>query len=387
MIYLDNAATSGVKPKSVINAVNTSLNSFSVNPGRGGYDLSKKCAEIIYGCRSEVASFFGANDATCVIFTPNCTQSINYVLKGVLNSGDHVIVSSLEHNAVMRPLYELSKTGVEVDAAEVIFDDEDATVRSFIKLIKPNTKLIFCTHASNVLGNVLPIRKIGKICKEKGILFGVDAAQTAGILEIDMQNDNIDYLCIASHKGLYAPMGTGILISQKPIPKTIIEGGTGTDSIIARQPSDIPERFESGTLNVPGIFGIRAGLKFVKDQGINELYRKELNLCQKCYSALSKIKGIVLYANMPQHEQSVPTLSFNLRGVDSIEIADLLNKKGICVRAGLHCAPSAHRRIGTLQTGTVRVSFSAFNNQGEIATFSNAISDISKSYRNYKYFY
>ena len=387
MIYLDNAATSGTKPKSVINAVNTALSRFSVNPGRGGYDLSQKCAEIIYNCRSEVASFFGARDSTCVIFTQNCTQSINFVLKGVLKPGDHVIVSSLEHNAVMRPLYELSKTGVEVDAAEVIFGDNDATARAFSNLIKPNTKLVFCTHASNVLGNVLPIGKIGKICKEKGVLFGVDAAQTAGILEIDMQKDNIDYLCVAPHKGLYAPMGTGILIANKPIPKTVIEGGTGTDSIIAKQPSDMPERFESGTVNVPGIFGIRAGVKFVKEQGINELYRKELSLCQKCYSSLTKIKGVSLYTDMPQFDNFVPTLSFNLRGADSIEIADLLNQKGICVRAGLHCAPSAHRRIGTLQRGTVRVSFSAFNNQGDVAAFCLAVSDISKSHYNYKFFY
>ena len=387
MIYLDNAATSGTKPKSVVNAVNTALIQYSSNPGRAGHKLSQNCAEEIYKCRKEVASFFGANDVTSVIFTPNCTQSINYVLKGELKSGDHVIVSSLEHNAVMRPLYELSKLGVEADAAEVIFGDDDATVRTFKNLIKPNTKLIFCTHASNVFGNVLPIEKIGQICKERGINFGVDAAQTAGVLEIDMQKDNIDYLCIAPHKGLYAPMGTGILVANKPISKTIIEGGTGTDSIIAKQPDDLPERLESGTQNVPGIFGIRAGVEFVNEKGINNLYRKELGLCRNCYAMLSKIKDVVLYTPMPEAYKFVPTLSFNLKDVDSTEVAELLNKKGVCVRAGLHCAPSAHRRMGTLQNGTVRVSFSAYNKQEDVQAFCKAVYDISAHTRKNKYFY
>ncbi|MBR5451865.1 MAG: aminotransferase class V-fold PLP-dependent enzyme [Clostridia bacterium] len=387
MIYFDNAATSGVKPKSVINAVNTALSQYSVNPGRGGYELSGKCNEIIYNCRKEVASFFGAKDTTSVIFTQNCTQAINYVLKGVLKPSDHIIVSSLEHNAVMRPLYELSKTGVSVDAAEVIFGDIDATARAFANLIKPNTKMIFCTHASNVLGNVLPIKKIGEICKEKGILFGVDAAQTAGVLEIDMQKMNIDYLCIAAHKGLYSPMGTGILISDKPIPKTILEGGTGTDSIIARQPLDMPERFESGTVNVPGIFGIKAGLEFVKQRGVDEIYKKELEMSKKCYMMLSQIGGVILYTDLPEYGRFVPTLSFNLRDYNSMELAEILGEKGVCVRAGLHCCPSAHRRIGTLQKGTVRVSFSSYNKPEEVVTFCNMVRIVAQGKKKSKYFY
>lgn len=387
MIYFDNAATSGVKPKSVINAVNTALSQYSVNPGRGGYELSKKCSESIYNCRKEIASFFGAQDTTGVIFTQNCTQAINYVLKGVLKPADHIIVSSLEHNAVMRPLYELSKTGVSVDAAEVIFGDMEATVRAFLNLIKPNTKMIFCTHASNVLGNVLPIEKIGEICKERGILFGVDAAQTAGILNIDMKKMKIDFLCVAPHKGLYAPMGTGILIANKPIPKTIIEGGTGTDSVIARQPSDLPERFESGTVNVPGIFGVKAGLEFVKEKGIEELYKKEIALCKKCYSMLSEIGGVIFYTDMPEYDSYVPTFSFNLKDYNSMELAEILGDKGICVRAGLHCAPSAHRRIGTLQKGTVRVSFSAYNKPEEVTALYNNLRFITKGMKKSKYFY
>lgn len=387
MIYFDNAATSGVKPKNVINAVDTALLHYSANPGRGGYELSKKCAESIYNCRKELAMFFGADDAMNVLFTPNCTQSINYVLKGVLKPSDHVIVSSLEHNAVMRPLYELSKQGVEVDAAEVIFGDDDATFRAFTNLIKPNTKLIFCTHASNVLGNVLPIEKIGKLCNDRGILFGVDAAQTAGVIKIDMRKMMIDFLCIAPHKGLYAPMGTGVLIANKPIPKTIIEGGTGTNSMLARQPLDMPERFESGTVNVPGVFGIKAGLDFIKEKGIDEIYKKELALSRKCYSLLSQIRGVSLYTNMPEYGKNVSTLSFNLRGFDSVELAEILGKKGICVRAGLHCAPSAHRRIGTLQNGTVRVSFSAYNKLEEVVAFCKAVSDVANTQRKSKYFY
>ena len=387
MIYFDNAATTGTKPEQVINAVNTALKHYSVNPGRAGYGLSQRCSETIYRCRKETAEFFGSSGPQSVIFTPNCTASVNYVLKGVLKSGDHIIVSSQEHNSVMRPLYELSKRGVEVDSAEVIFGDDDATVRTFANLIKGNTKMIFCIHASNVIGNVLPIKQIGELCAEKGIAFGVDAAQTAGIIGINMKEMNIDYLCIAPHKGLYAPTGTGILIADKPIEKTVIEGGTGTDSLLAAQPKDIPEGFESGTVNVSGIFGIKAGLDFVKQKGMKNLYRKEMELAAKVYDNLSKISGVVLYSQRPEIGSHVPTLSFNIKGLDSTDVADKLDKKGICVRAGLHCAPSVHRRLGTVSTGTVRVSFSAFNNWAEVQQFCNAISEISRMTEKRPYFY
>ncbi|MDD4699715.1 MAG: aminotransferase class V-fold PLP-dependent enzyme, partial [Oscillospiraceae bacterium] len=267
---------------------------------------------------------------------------------------------------------------VEVDYAEVIFGDMDATVRSFERLIKSNTKLIICTHASNVIGEIMPIAALGKLCRENNILFAVDAAQTAGIVPIDMINMNIDYLCVASHKGLYAPMGTGILVTRGEINNTIIEGGTGTDSIRTAQPSDLPEMLESGTINVPGIAGVSAGIDFVNSKGIENIYRNELKLAEYLYNKLRSMGGITVFTPYPKYMATVPTIAFNINGITSAEVAEILSDAGIAVRAGLHCAPLAHKRIGTLGVGTVRVCFSVFNNVKEIDTFVNYIFKIKQ---------
>ena len=366
MIYLDNAATTGTKPQSVRIAVAAALKELSANPGRGGYETSRKCAEAVYDCRKKVSDFFGANDAGAVVFTANCTESLNFVLKGVLQPGDHIIISSFEHNAVTRPAAALARKGISVDTAEIVPGDDDATVRSFSRLIKYNTKLIVCTHASNVTGDVFPIKKIGDICRENGILFAVDAAQTAGVLPINMQFDNIDYLCIAPHKGLYAPMGTGILIALKPISYTVIEGGTGSASADQRQPQDLPERLESGTVNVPGIAGISAGIDFINTRGMSKIYSHEMQLARRFYKGLIDLKGTETYSAYPENGRHVPTVSFNLREIPSEKTAAELGKYGVAVRAGLHCAPFAHKRIGTLDSGTVRVCFSAFNSENDV---------------------
>ncbi len=378
MIYFDNAATTGQKPQTVIQAVNNALKNFSVNPGRGGYSASKICAEQIYNCRRELADFFGAEDETGVIFTHNCTAALNMAIKGVASKGDHIITSSLEHNAVMRPLYQLKKQGVEVDIADVIFDDREATVRGFQKLIKSNTKLIVCTGASNVTGHILPIKEIGKIANERGVKFIVDAAQTAGVVRMDMAEMNIDYLCIAGHKGLYAPESIGVLIARKPIENTIIEGGTGTASYLYSQPDSMPERFESGTVAVPLIFGLRAGLDFVKSKGIKNIYKGEMSLAQSAYDRLSKIDGITLYSRRPEIDYTVPTLSFNLGFAESSAVAEQLGEMGTAVRAGLHCAPSAHSSIGTIERGTIRISFSAFNTFDEVLRFCEQVKRIKQ---------
>lgn len=378
MIYLDNAATTGRKPMGVIRAVNEALTDFSVNPGRGGYERSARCSEKIFEIRKKVCDFFNCDDETQVVFTANCTESANIVLKGILNSGDHLIVSSIEHNAVSRPAFSLSRYGIETDYAEVIFDDDDATVRSFQRRIKDNTKLVVCTHASNVTGHVMPIEKIGKLCREKGILFAVDCAQTAGILPIDMQKQNIDFLFVAPHKGLYAPMGTGILIARQLVPKTIIEGGTGTESMNLSQPSDMPERLESGTLNVPGIMGIGAGIDFINRKGMKNIYSHEMMLAERFYSGLGRIGGITVYSPYPETGKTVPTISFNINGIPSTETAEILGKNGIAVRAGLHCAPLIHKRVGTLDTGSVRVCFSAFNRTDEVDRTLFVIKNINK---------
>ena len=370
MIYFDNAATSGVKPQGVVNAVKYALENYSANPGRSGHTLSVKTAEKVYETREKLSRLFNSDGAETVIFTQNCTHSINCVLKGILKKGDHCVISSLEHNAVVRPLV---KTGISYSVATVSLTDDKKTVENFKEKIKPNTRLVLCMGASNVLGKILPIKEIGDICRSKGIVFCVDAAQTAGVIPIDMQKMNIDFLCIAPHKGLYAPMGVGVLIARKSLPNTIIEGGTGTNSIELHQPDALPERLESGTINVPAILGISAGVDYVERIGINKLYKGELGLIQSLYSNISNLNGLTLYTPFPKEGVYAPLLSFNVKGMDSSKAASLLSQNGIAVRGGLHCSPFAHRQIGTLENGTVRVSVSSFNNQREIEALTKIL--------------
>ena len=373
MIYFDNAATSGKKPQSVINAVNYCLQKYNANPGRSGHDLSIGAALKVYEVRKKVADFFGAEGAENVVFTMNCTQGINFVIKGILQKNDHVIISDLEHNAVMRPLH---KTVSNYDIASVSFDDDEETVNNFRNLINNNTKMIICTAASNICGKMLPLKRIGELCKEKDIIFAVDGAQGAGIMPINMKEMNIDFLSIAPHKGLYAPMGVGILIARKEIKNTIMEGGTGTDSLNLNQPTVMPEMLESGTLNLPGIFGISAGIDFLKKTNNERIYNHEISLVQELYRKLSKTEYAVLYTPFPKTGIYAPVLSFNILGKPSDEIASLLNKKGIYTRAGLHCAPIAHKKIGTDKNGTVRVSPGYFNTRQEIERFMYVIKSL-----------
>ncbi len=377
MIYFDNAATTGQKPQRVINAVNNALLHLSANPGRSGHKLSENTAAKVFSVREKTADFFGATGPENVVFTANCTASLNFVIKGVLKSGDHCVISDLEHNAVLRPLH---KWGVKYDIAEVSLVDDEITVNNFKKLIKPNTKMVICTGASNVIGKLLPIEKIGEMCRENNILFTVDAAQIAGVIPIDIKKMNIDYLCIAAHKGLYAPMGIGILIAEKPINNTIIEGGTGTNSLEITQPDFLPERLESGTVNVAGIIGVGAGIDFVKTLGTNKIHRVEMQLLTSLYNRLLKDENIILYTPNFNAENYAPVLSFDVKGLTSGETADELNKNGIAVRAGFHCAPLAHKKIGTEESGTVRISPSIFNMPWEIDYLVRKIRLISKKY-------
>ncbi len=366
MIYLDNAATSGRKPKTVIDAVVNGLKYYSANPGRSGYKASIDTIVAVYGVREKLYKFFNANGPENVCFTANCTHAINFVLNGVLNSGDHIIVSSLEHNAVMRPLHYLKQPkGISFDIAAVDFFDPNKTVENFKNLIKPNTKIIFTTNGSNVTGTIIPIKEIGALCKEKGILFGVDAAQTAGVLNIDMKEMNIDYLCVAAHKGLYAPMGSGVLIANKPIENITVSGGTGSNSNQMQQPEFFPERIESGTLNVPTILGIGAGVDFVKSIGVNNIYLKEMSHTQYLYNQLRKL-NCKLYTPFPEKNLYLPVISFNFEDKNSLEVGEYLGKNSVAVRSGLHCAPYAHQFIGTSKIGTVRISLGLFNNKSDL---------------------
>ena len=366
MIYFDNAATTGAKPKGVVDGVKLALERYSANPGRAGHSRSIKAAEIVYKTREKLSDFFGSDGPETVVFTQNCTHSANCVIKGILKRGDHCIISSLEHNAVIRPLV---KTGVSYSVAEVSLTDDEKTLENFKEKIRPNTRLIFCMGASNVWGKILPIEKIGKLCRERGILFAVDGAQTAGVLPIDMQKQNIDFLCIAPHKGLYAPMGIGVLIARKNLPQTIIEGGTGTNSLELFQPSQLPERLESGTVNLPGILGVSAGIDYVKSKGINRLYEGELSLIKTLYKGLKNTPQVILYTPEPEKGKFAPLLSFNLSDEHSSKVANLLSENNIAVRGGLHCSPLAHKQLGTENTGAVRVSVASFNEKEEISKF------------------
>ncbi len=373
MIYFDNAATTGHKPQSVINAINYAIKNLSANPGRSGHFLSEKAAQAVYNTRESVSNFFDSDGAETVIFTQNCTQSINFVLKGILERNDHIIVSDLEHNAVMRPLVAL---GVDYTLASVSFTNDDITLQNFKSAIKSNTKMIFCTAASNVFGKKLPLEKIGDLCREKGILFGVDAAQGAGHMEINMKKMNIDYLCLAPHKGLYSPMGIGILIARKPIKKTIIEGGTGTNSLSLIQPNVIPEMLESGTVNLPAIAAIKKGIDFVKGR-ITYINEYEMFLVKRFYRNFQNSDAI-FYTN-PFDDGYVPVLSFNIQGHSSNVVAEHLNKNGFALRAGLHCAPTAHKKMGTLNSGTVRLAPSIFNNAKEVDNLINCLKKFLKN--------
>lgn len=367
MIYLDNAATTWPKPLCVRQAMVESMEQFGANPGRGGHSMSLAASEAVYRCRETAARMFHLDNPAGVVFTMNCTMSLNIVLKGLLKNGGHVVVSSLEHNAVMRPLTALSVRRPVYTAAKVVPGDDDQTVNNFRRCLTPYTKAIVCLHASNVFGFRLPIRRLGQLAREYGLLFVVDAAQTAGVLPIDMQQDNIDYLCVPGHKGLYGPMGTGMLLCapEKPLP-TLMEGGTGSQSLLLTQPEELPDRMESGTVNLPGICGLRAGMEWVMEHGVEAIGREETWHLSMLYEHLSRMPKVRLYAPRPSLDRSAPVLSFNLDGKKSEETAALLSEAGVAVRAGIQCAPSAHRQMHTLPDGTVRMAPSLFTTDEEI---------------------
>ncbi len=360
MIYLDNAATTFYKPKSVITAVTDAMYKYSANPGRGGHKPSITTAEKILSVREKAANYFKCDRPEKVCFTANCTAAINTILFGVLKHGDHVIISSLEHNAVLRPLVYLKESReIEFDIADVDPNNTDSILNEIKRLIKNNTKLIFVTHASNVVGCVLPIQKIGEICADNQILFAVDSAQSAGHINIDMKKYHIDFLAVAPHKGLYAPLSTGILISACNIDDPLIKGGTGVNSNSLYQPDSMPERIESGSLPTANIVGIGAGIDFLESYRFEEMKKREM-LILEYFNKKLRSMGATLYINEGV-EVRAPVLSFNFKNYSSEEVADYLSEKNIAVRAGLHCAPLAHKTIGTSDKGTVRISTSVFN--------------------------
>ena len=379
MIYLDNSATTFPKPYSVINTVNECMRYYSANPGRSGHKLSMKTAQKVYDCRVAVCKLFNVDNESKVVFTSGCTHSLNIVIKGVLKSGDHCIISSFEHNSVLRPLEKLKQQGITYSVAQVNPYNDDETVENFYKCIRDNTKLIVCTHASNVFGFCLPVERICKLAHKHKIQFCLDAAQTAGLVNIDAKNSKFDYICCPGHKGLYGPMGVGILIiNSEVIPDTLIEGGTGSDSLSPNQPEFIPDRFESGTLNIPGICALKSGIEFVQAKGIENINKHEMNLIKQIYNSFSMNKSISIYNDYKM--KSVPVLSFVYNGLDSEKTATILSDRfNIATRAGLHCSPLAHKSMGTLNTGTVRISPSIFTTDKDIYYFLKVIKNYNFS--------
>lgn len=375
MIYLDNSATTFPKPLKVTKTVEEALRKYSANPGRSGHNLSLKASEEIYKCREKLAKLFNVKKEEQVIFTLNCTHSLNIVIKGYLKKGDHVVISNLEHNSVTRPLTELSNRGISFTQATVFYGNPEETVNSFRNAINEKTKLVICTHASNVFGTRLPIERITALCHMYGIKVMVDGAQSAGVLPINIKDCDLDFFAAAGHKGLYGSMGTGILIvkdSDCLLP--LMEGGTGSSSDSFKQPDILPDKFESGTPNLPGIVGLGRGVDFVMKRTPAFIANHEMRLIQRLYRNLSSISNVILYTEEPNLENSAPVLSFNIKNSDSEDVAYYLDKKyNIAVRAGLHCAPSAHISMNTVETGTIRVSPSVFTTAKEIDIFSRAI--------------
>lgn len=377
MIYLDNSATSYPKPVSVINSVNESLKYYSANPGRSGHKLSMKCAQKVFECRNAACRLFNLDNESKVIFTSGCTHSLNIVIKGVLKPGDHCVISCLEHNSVLRPLEKLKSHNVTYSIATVYPGDNDKTVDSFRNSINERTKLIVCTHASNVFGIKLPVERICALSHEYGVLFCLDAAQSAGVVNINLQENPYDFVCCAGHKGLYGPMGVGmLLINTDVLPDTLIEGGTGSESQNMNQPLFTPDRYESGTLNISGICGLKKGIDFVQAKGVDNIYLKEMKLIRNLYNLLSKNKRVKLYTDFPDLNNFVPVLSFSVNNADSETVASYLDSRYfIATRAGLHCSPLAHKFMNTIQQGTVRVSPSVFTTNYDIKVLVNAINN------------
>lgn len=380
-IYFDNAATSWPKPDAVMNSMIGFNSCIGSNPGRSGHHLSVEAGRVLFDAREKVAELFCVEDPLRIALTPNITHSLNIVLRGCLKHGDHVITSSMEHNSVMRPLRDLEQNGVELTVVNCDrtgrLDPEDIR-----RSIKGNTRLLMLTHASNVTGTLLPVAEAGRIASEHGILFCVDSAQTAGVHDIDVNAMNIDILCFTGHKGLLGPMGTGGFYLKKGIEKLIeslMSGGTGSFSEYERQPDFMPDKYESGTLNAIGFAGLAAGISFILDTGIEVIREKENTLTEYFLESLNAKRGIRVYGPLNMEERT-SVVSFNIEGVSPSEAAFIFDDEyGILSRPGLHCAPSAHRTIGTFPDGTNRFSFGYFNTIDEIDISLKAIDRILSS--------
>ncbi len=377
MIYFDNAATTYPKPPAVIAAMSRALVKYGANPGRAGHAMSLETAEAVFDAREKCAAFFGASVENTV-FMPNCTFALNTAIKGVLPENSHAVISDIEHNAVLRPLYALSKSaGISYTAA--VTDDDDSTVREFERCINRRTKAVICTLAGNVTGRIMPIKRIAALCRERGICFIADAAQGAGVLPIKL-SDGVNIICAAGHKGLYGPMGTGLLVTDgKYRLKTLIEGGTGSLSKEPAQPDFLPDRFESGTINTAGAISLGAGVDFVNSKGIGNIRAHENALCRRFFEGMVKQPAVKLYSD-GFDERFAPVIPFNIGDLPAEKSSQLLSDAGFALRGGFHCAYPAHRKIGTAEQGAVRFSPSVFNTMTEVNALIRAVGRIAARY-------
>ncbi|RLC64353.1 MAG: cysteine desulfurase [Chloroflexota bacterium] len=376
MIYFDNAATSWPKPPGVVEAMVHFMDDVGANPGRSGHRLSVEAGRIVYDAREAVAELFNAPDPLRVVFGLNVTEALNLALRGLLRPGDHVITSSMEHNSMMRPLRALEREGVEVTVVrcspEGFLDPADVE-----KALRPNTVMIALNHASNVVGALLPVAEVARIARQHGLLLLVDAAQTAGAYPIDVQADGIDLLGFTGHKSLYGPMGTGGLIIGERVDPARLEplkrGGTGSRSELEEQPDFLPDMCESGTPNAVGLAGLAAGVRWVLERGVETIRAHEVALTQRLIDGLREIPGVTVYGGLDATHQTA-TVSFNIAGLEPSEVGLRLDEEyGIMCRVGLHCAPAAHRTIGTFPVGTVRFGLGAFSTVEEIDAALEAV--------------
>ena len=378
MIYLDNAATSFPKPERVISAVAKYLHDIGGNPGRAAHAPAREASRVIDRTRHSLASLLGNVEPTRIIFTPSTTVALNLAFKGLLQAGDHVLTTSMEHNSVLRPLHGLEKHGISHTRIPCSTTGE-LNPADILPLIRPYTRLIALLHGSNVTGNLMPVAEVAKIAQDRGLLLLMDAAQTLGKIPIDPARLHIDLLAGPGHKGLLGPMGTGFLYVRPGLElEPLWEGGTGTHSESQRQPETWPERFESGTSNAPGLAGLAEGIDEIQALGLDAIAAHERGLIALLTERLSQLPEIILYGPVDPH-LCTGSLSFNVQNLDCSEIAYILDTAySIAVRSGLHCAPAAHRTIGTFPQGTVRVSVGPYTTEEEIYTLIHAVSEILK---------
>ncbi len=360
MIYLDSAATTLQKPPAVVRAASYAMNHLA-SPGRGGHWPAMQAAETVFACRQEAAELFHADDPEQVVLTCNATHALNLAIKSLVRPGDTVLISSYEHNAVTRPLYAL---GANIRVAAGPLFHPAAMLDAFEAKLTPEIQCVVCTHVSNVFGYILPIQEIAALCRSCGVPLIVDASQSAGCLPVHLKELGAAFIAMPGHKGLYGPQGTGLLLcNRETVP--LLEGGTGSRSADQAMPDFLPDRLEAGTHNVPGAAGLLAGLRFVKAKGLDHILEGERALTIQAARGLSSLPGVTVYAaKNPVCQAGV--LSFSLDGMDCEVAGEALGEREIAVRAGLHCAPLAHKAAGTFETGTIRASFSAFNHSAEV---------------------